>query len=289
MKQKQFPVYCIEEFQQGAASRDNVFFMTRLETLVQRFENIDKPHSHTFYLVMMVTGGSGTHTIDFVTHQIEPPQLFFLTPGQVHSWNLSADITGISVFFEANFFLQHHPQRLYQYPFFHSQQHKPLLSLPKDKFWTDLMGCMYREYDAQLPHRNEVLLSFLHILLENAARLYRSEAFQGKAPGALAKVNEFELQLNTHFLHKREVKDYADMLHITPNHLNVLCKTTVGKTASQLIHDRVMVEAQRLLLHSTMSIKEIAYKLHFDDNSYFSRFFKKHSGKTPEQFRKVES
>ncbi|MCX2738387.1 helix-turn-helix domain-containing protein [Pontibacter anaerobius] len=288
MKQKQFPVYCIEEFPSEEKERDNVFYMTRLETLVKQFENIDKPHSHTFYLVMMVTEGTGTHTIDFVTHQIEPPQLFFLTPGQVHSWNLSPDIKGISVFFEANFFLQHYPQRLYQYPFFHSQQHKPLLALPADDFWPDLMNCMYHEYERQLPHRNEVLLSYLHITLENAARLYRSETFQDKAPGAVAKVREFELLLNQHFLQKREVKDYADMLHITPNHLNVLCKSTVGKTASQLIHERVIVEAQRLLLHSTLSIKEIAYKLHFDDNSYFSRFFKKYSGKTPEQFRKVE-
>lgn len=286
MKQKQFPVYCIEEF--PAQETEKVVYMTRLEDLVQRFENIDKSHSHTFYLVMMVIAGSGTHTIDFVTHQIEPPQLFFLTPGQVHSWNLSPDIKGISVFFEANFFLQHYPQRLYQYPFFHSQQHKPLLALPPDDFWIDLLECMHREYTAHLPHRNDVLRSYLHILLENAARLYRSEAFPEQPPGAVAKVREFELLLNNYFLQKREVKDYADMLHITPNHLNVLCKTTVGKTSSQLIHDRVMVEAQRLLLHSTLSVKEVAYQLQFEDNSYFSRFFKKHSGKTPEQFRKVE-
>lgn len=256
MKQKQFPVYCIEEYPGKAQERDKVFYMTRLEELVQRFENIDKPHSHTFYLAMMVTSGSGTHTIDFVTHPIQPPQLFFLTPGQVHSWSLSPDIEGVSVFFEANFFLQRYPQRLYQYPFFHSQQHKPLLALPKDSFWQNLVECMFREYEAQLPHRNEVLLSFLHILLENSARLYRSEALQGKAAGAVAKVREFELLLNQHFLDKREVKDYAHMLHITPNHLNVLCKSTVGKTASQLVQERVMVEAQRLLLHSTLSVKE---------------------------------
>ncbi|MDX5422877.1 MAG: AraC family transcriptional regulator [Hymenobacteraceae bacterium] len=289
MKQKQFPVYVIEEFPREVEEPNNVFYMTRLEKLVQNFENIDKPHSHSFYLLMIITGGSGTHTIDFVTYEVQPPQFFFLTPGQVHSWKLSPDIRGVSIFFEANFFLAHYPQRLYQYPFFHSQQHQPLLALPpNDPFWANLMGCMYKEYVDQQPHRNEVLLSYLHILLENAARLYRSETLQDKAPGAVAKVREFELLLNQHFMHKREVKDYADMLHITPNHLNVLCKATVSKTASQLIHERVIVEAQRLLLHSTMSVKEIAYQLQFEDNSYFSRFFKKYSGKTPEQFRKQE-
>ena len=68
--------------------------------------------------------------------------------------------------------------------------------------------------------------------------------------------------------------------------LNGFCKKSVGKTSSQLILDRVLLEAKRLLTHADLNISQIAYELEFDDASYFSRLFKKKVGVTPEQFRK---
>ena len=76
------------------------------------------------------------------------------------------------------------------------------------------------------------------------------------------------------------------MLHITPNHLNALVQEILGRPAGAVIRDRVLLEAKRLLTNADMTAAEIAYELNFQDNSYFSRFFKKYAGVTPEGFRR---
>jgi AraC-like DNA-binding protein len=78
-------------------------------------------------------------------------------------------------------------------------------------------------------------------------------------------------------------------MNISPNYLNQICKKIVGKTASQLLYERLLVEAQRLLTHTTQSVKEIGYLLGFDDPSYFVRFFRKQAGQTPAEFREAIS
>ncbi len=76
------------------------------------------------------------------------------------------------------------------------------------------------------------------------------------------------------------------MLFVTPNHLNALSKHVTGKPAGELIRDRVILEARRLLVNTGTTIAEVASELEFEDNSYFSKFFKKYTGQTPEAFRK---
>jgi AraC-like DNA-binding protein len=82
------------------------------------------------------------------------------------------------------------------------------------------------------------------------------------------------------------VRDYAELLHLSPNHLNALCRRTLNKTASTLIHERAIVEAQRLLSHSALGVAQVAYELGFEDASYFVRYFHKYVGIiTPEAYR----
>jgi AraC-like DNA-binding protein len=81
-------------------------------------------------------------------------------------------------------------------------------------------------------------------------------------------------------------KDYAEMLFITPNHLNALCRETLNTPAGEIIRNRVALEAKRLLTNLDLTITEIAYRLGFADNSYFTKFFKKQTNTNPEDFRK---
>lgn len=76
------------------------------------------------------------------------------------------------------------------------------------------------------------------------------------------------------------------MLYVTPNYLNALSKDVTDRSAGELIRDRILLEAKRLLTNAKMTISEIALELDFMDNSYFTRFFKKYEGVTPETFRK---
>jgi AraC family transcriptional regulator, transcriptional activator of pobA len=101
----------------------------------------------------------------------------------------------------------------------------------------------------------------------------------------ISKIRSFEKLIETHYKDYKSVKDFADKLNITPNYLNAICTKTIGRTAGEIIRDRVILEAKRLLLHSSMSVCEMAYHLGYDDCSYFIRVFKKDVGSTPEQFR----
>ena len=95
----------------------------------------------------------------------------------------------------------------------------------------------------------------------------------------------FRKLVNSNFAEKHLPKDYASLLYITPNHLNALCKDLLGKPAGEVIRDRVLLEAKRLLVNDGLSIAQIAAQLNFADNSHFTKFFKKYTGITPELFR----
>lgn len=96
----------------------------------------------------------------------------------------------------------------------------------------------------------------------------------------------FKQLLNEQFSSKHEVQDYAEQLRITPRQLNALCKQFLDKQASQVIKDRILLETKRLITINTLSIKEIGYKLGFEDSAYFSRFFKQGTGMTAQEFKK---
>ncbi|GAB3959535.1 helix-turn-helix transcriptional regulator [Spirosoma harenae] len=279
------PVYKLQSFPRHEP--EALFYMTRLEKLVQEFKGIDKPHSHTFYLLMWIRQGSGTHTIDFRTHTVAANQLYFLTPGQVHSWELSSDIQGFNLFFDANFFRGRFGNRLHQYPFFHSHQHQPLLEITEQQsLFSDLLTYAYDEYEQRRTNRADVFLSYVHILLETANRLYNQQWIDADTH-LFDRIRTYEELIESQFLTVREVSAYADQMNLTPNYLNAICKKILGKTASQLLHERLLIEAQRLLTHTSQSIKEIGFRLGFEDPSYFVRFFKKQAGQTPAEFREL--
>lgn len=100
------------------------------------------------------------------------------------------------------------------------------------------------------------------------------------------RVYEFMILLENNYQQERNIEFYANNLGISTKRLTQILKEKLDKTGMQLIHDRIMLEAKNHIIHSNNTIKEIAYLLGFKDRPYFSRFFKKHSGKTPESFQK---
>ena len=100
------------------------------------------------------------------------------------------------------------------------------------------------------------------------------------------RVYAFFMLLEDHYQEVRNIEFYAEKLGISAKRLNQILKENLDKTGMQLIHDRVILEAKRNIIHSERTIKEIAYHLNFSDRPYFSRFFKKQTGQTPEEFQK---
>jgi AraC-like DNA-binding protein len=100
------------------------------------------------------------------------------------------------------------------------------------------------------------------------------------------RVYEFMMLLEENYWQERNADYYAGVLGISTKRLNQVLKEKLDKTGMQLIHDRIILEAKRQIIHSENSLKEIAYELGFTDRPYFSRFFKKQTGKTPEEFQR---
>jgi AraC-like DNA-binding protein len=99
-------------------------------------------------------------------------------------------------------------------------------------------------------------------------------------------MRNFRQLIEKNYKEKKLTKEYAAMLYVTPNHLNALSKDVTGLSAGELIRDRILLEAKRLLINAQINISQIAAELGFIDNSYFTKFFKKYVGFTPEIFRK---
>jgi AraC-like DNA-binding protein len=163
-----------------------------------------------------------------------------------------------------------------------------LVSPVKEKVYA-ILGSMleyYRDHaekDADLL-RTQLLQLFLTVQtgIETARPVHPPAVSQKQQ-----LLTNFRRLIEQHFKTLRRPSEYAALLFITPNHLNALCQELMTRSAGEVIRDRILLEAKRLLTNADMTATQIAYELNFQDNSYFSRFFKKYVGVTPEHFRRV--
>lgn len=128
-----------------------------------------------------------------------------------------------------------------------------------------------------------VLKPLLKVYLLNLVRM-QQKAFLNQDVNQ-KRVYKFIMLLNEHYLTERKVAFYANSLDISEKRLNQILMDKMHKTATQQLHNRLILEAKRLLTVSELTIKEITYELNFADRGYFSRFFKKQTGQTPEEFK----
>jgi AraC family transcriptional activator of pobA len=203
----------------------------------------------------------------------------------VHQWHLADDADGVVMFFEPSFYELRYPERdLLVLPFFDSQ-HPPVLYLPILNELAPLFDQLHQECQTSFANQAEVVRAWLAMLLELAARRYPTLPASTEASQVQRQIRQFGALLNQHYRTRRSVQEYAELLHLTANHLNALCQRVLGQTASALIQARVVLEAQRLLTHSALSVAQVADELGFEDPSYFGRYFRKSVGMSPEAFR----
>ncbi|NDK56378.1 helix-turn-helix domain-containing protein [Pontibacter fetidus] len=292
MPDKQLPIYEIQDF--GAARKpDKYIYLSDLRSHLQNHLFIQKPHKHNAYILVFFTKGSGTHTIDFQEYLVAPGSVFFLTPGQVHSWKLSEQTNGYILFFSAEFYLLGFPlQKLQRFPFFEHALRVPYLQVKATDMTTILLSInvMQQEHQAQQFLKDDLLRDYLDIILIQLARLYHStHKLPHESTASLPLLTKLNSLIDQHYKEHQPVLFYADKLHVTAKQLNETCKRAYDKTTTELIQNRVILEAKRLLVHSNLTINQLAAGLGYFDNAYFFRFFKKHTGQTPEQFRQTHS
>ena len=252
---------------------------------------ISTPHSHNFYLCILFTAGSGVHEIDFNTYEIKPGKVFFLKPGQIHSWKFDSEPEGFIFFHTKDFYEMHYVlHELKIFPFYYSYQNPPFLDIAGAVEKTALkFQNLLKEYTDSKPLKELKLVNGITDIYITLTRLYTSKVdFDNFSnPSYLKILENFETLVEMHYENQKLPKFYADNLNITTRHLNRIVNETVGKTTNQLISERVVLEAKRLICHSKNSLLRISEILGFNDYAYFSRYFKNKTGIKPIDFEKI--
>jgi AraC-like DNA-binding protein len=195
------------------------------------------------------------------------------------------------VCFTKDFFsLRYNNNILDQFSFLNRDANE-FIRLTKDDLahWKILLNLFEGEYILQKKETKNILRSYLNILLFELDRYYVPVVYTKSTNVKVEKIHVFEELIEQHFQTKKFPSDYAEMMNITSNYLNKICKEETGQTSGDLIRKRIMVEAKRLLHYTNDAINEIADKLGFENTSYFITFFKKEAEFTPEYFRKLKN
>jgi AraC-like DNA-binding protein len=287
---RQLPVLDISKFLFAGKKED--FYSNRLSKhLKDHHHDIDKPHKHNSYLVVLFTKGTGVHEVDFNSFKVKPGSVFLLNPGQTHHWELSDDVEGYIFLHSKNYYDQSYSHNtIDSFPFFYSAQNTPCIYLSKtdESKINSLFAEILEEYNSDFMLKYRKICSLLDILYIELSRLHVGKNYRKvfSSSGYSMRLKQLEQLIDNNFMEIKSPARYAALLNISPKHLNRISQTLVNKSTSELITDRVMLEAKRLLLHSENTVSEIAELLGYQDYSYFSRLFKKACGETPSEFAK---
>lgn len=220
----------------------------------------------------------------------------FSIPGQVHAKsNVSEDVFGYYILFEETFVEHLLPKNKLrqEFPFFsYAGQQIFTCNQAEIEELTSLLLKIDYELQEINTGRETAIKMYLYLMLLTAKRSYErqelSKPTQDLNAGSLL-VTQFYKLVGEHFLSLRQVTDYAELLHVTPNHLNRAVKDISNRTASDAINEMLTQEAKVLLRSTTLSSAEIAYQLNFSEPAAFSHFFKKRTGLTPLVYRQQEN
>lgn len=253
----------------------------------------DRPHRHNYYEICVFINGAGKHEVDFNTHLIRSGSIHFLSPGQVHRIYRDKNYHGYLIVFSSDFFFEFFQQEipLFYFPFFNNPAMLPILDLEEGAFneIIQLVHQMQQENHLKRPTYREILRVYLQLLLLKCKQHYVHKfAKEAKMNDPhFHQVQEFNMLVERSFTKQLQIQDYAEMMGISPAILNRSVKRMVGRTPREMIADRIILQAKRLLIYTDLSNKEIAFTLNYKDPSYFTRAFKKKTNMSPSQFRKV--
>ena len=244
----------------------------------------EKLHRHNFYFVLAVKNGKGQHDIDFTAYPVNNHNIFFIRPGQVHELYLEENGTGYLLYFKSEAYLS---QDNFKTLLLRKASRQHLYQMEEEVFNRSLVTLEYifKEYKSKKAGYEEVIKANLSIFFTELSRHSAEENVVNDKTYMQERLDEFLELLEQNMGAVKQVRRYADMMNLSQYQLNIITKTTLGKTSSQLIQEHIILEAKRYLLATPYQVSQIAFHLGYEDVSYFIRLFKKHTGQSPESFR----
>lgn len=267
------------------------------DLILDHKDDMSRPHIHSFYQIIWFKSGNGKHFVDFNEYDVTENTIFFIGKNQVHAFDGFEGYEGYVIHFSEDFLVQKDNDVDF---FLKCSIFNNAYQIPSCCVGT---GNEYKldEYIVQMKTelqeykkfgQEELLRLYLKaFLIQVQRRKYEIEELnKGLAPFVVdekrAQLIRFVNLIEENYTKGLSVSTYAEMLFISLRTLSNLTQQLVNKKPSEMIHERIILEAKRLLLHSDLNANQIADKIGFDDASYFIKYFKKYTHQSPISFRK---
>lgn len=269
----------------------NEFEILNLGELYRKSAHLlTKPHRTSFYHIVWFQKGQTSHLVDFNLIDVKPNSLLFLNKDVVHSFHRKGELAGVVILFTDDFFCQTEEdvKVLQNSILFNDLFTVSQIQIGDEaKMFTDLLNLMNTELEKEKDIFQPVILkNLLYNFLLLAERKRRTQDFiEVKKSVELDFVMKFRDLLEQNYRSQKHVSEYAKQIFITEKRLNQATSKILGKTPKEIIDDRVLLEAKRLLAHTHESVKEIGYTLGFEEPTNFIKYFRKHNHLTPVEFR----
>ncbi len=254
--------------------------------------NPELPHRHNFHELIWIRSGRGVQIIDDVTIEIFPAAFYLIARGQVHHFLNAENINGFVLRFSDEFspHYEDKPGSHFSDSFFNNVETIQILGIDNDRVleFDRLLSLLLKEYETRQQFGKDMILrNLLQILLIKIAQnLDHKAATEDREHRTRDTIFiDFLSLLEKHYVKHHDVAFYANALSISPRQLSERTKQAIGRTAKQVIDERLVLEAKRTFRFTESSVKEVAYNLGYDDPSHFSKAFKKVTGHTPQQFQ----
>lgn len=251
-------------------------------------ETINCGTTNPFYNIFLFQG-KGKVNIDFADYDFNGNIVLFTAPYQLVRFNMDEHLVINTLQFHGDFYcIEYHKKEVAcNGLLFNNIYLQPFIVLSEDEF-TELHS-LFNKLAAELNYTDTysqaVVKAYLQLVLALSSKVKIINIPAPEEEYANHPVVQFKSLLDLHFKKERQPLFYAAQLGMAPNTFSKKCKAYFMRTPSQLIQERVILEAKKLIHLTYKSMKEIAAELNFDDENYFSRYFKKHTGITPTTFR----
>jgi AraC family transcriptional activator of pobA len=282
---KKIPVRQIKSSDKEQASAER-FNIRKVQDLLAGKDLQQDLHRHDFFFILALEKGMGNHEIDFISYDVTNHAVFILRPGQVHQLQLKSNCTGYLMEFNTAFY---HPRGKSSSHRLRKAGNKNFCQPDKQSFEKikNILDYIFQEFTNKQEAYQEIIKANLDIFFIELVRQSPNPKSLSKniTPYTQERMEEFMELLETHIISHKQVSQYSAFMKLSVYQLNEITKATMGKTASELINEHIILEAKRYLLVTPNQIKDIADQLGYEDPSYFVRFFKKQTGLSPETFR----
>jgi AraC-like DNA-binding protein len=283
----------LQSFSSGYQTSDPNLYCLRLKENMPSMEQYKPPFKKDFYFIALVNNAGQTKiTYDNTSVTELNSFLVFQSPGLLYSFFRDDTASGYLLYFKKESFSFFKPDFEKAFPFF-DLLHTNFYRLNQNRYneFAPLFEEVFQAYEATSDKQHTVaslkLLALLYQLKEFTAAFSQWE--QGFDTPQQTLLKKFIQLVNNYYLEKRTIEEYADLLFITPNHLSQSIKAASGKNALAFINERIMTEARSLILYTDFDMAQIAWQLNFSDPANFGKFFKRHAGTTPLEFRRAHT